>query len=395
MVKRIKEKNDAKSNLKYISSISPRYYTKKIEDKGYNIEKNITHFTESKHIIEKIKQMNKKLNPEDLVMLALNAHLDSSNIKNTKANLKIKKISTEDFQAYIPNKELGNISNCDQMNNNNNNFFKISDKNVNNSNNNYSYNRESARFISDVIKTQDKTADDMNKNNLNIPNKNSEKVLKYNENEMSFRVKNSSKNIIFHDIGNSTHLEDDSKAIISATENKCEKIIEQADIDNPIKNLSNKKIILNDNSVENTVTLTLDQSNIYPSERASVILNNTNNIIYEKYNKGLADKMLKSTNGVDIYQKNPLANLDNSINNKDNLNNSKDLTSLIDLKNTAKIFQESYKYNEDERLTKAQKKIVKFKIFREFLKVSFQLFNGDTIRNWLYDNYLKEKQKSS
>lgn len=335
--------------------------------------------------------MNRKLDPETLMMnsLVVNEDLESSSLKVAETPC----LNSDSNQIYINNtvnlegkNSMTEMSNNININNenlmSNNNLLNLPDK----ASNNYSYDHESAKFISDPIKTPEKLNEEIF---INIHcRKASDKLVNLDDNEISFRVKNSSENNIIIQENNSNLENNSTQSLCHSNDNKIDKIIGDEIIHIiPEKNMNNKNIILNGNAIENTINLTLDQNNLIARERASLYLNDANSIVYEKYNKGLADKMFKDNENIDIYQKNPLANLNNNVKTAESLNKQPKL-SLINYKGKAKFI-----YDVDENtLKKLKQNNIKLKIFREFLKLSFQFFNGDTIRNWLYDNYLKEKQ---
>jgi hypothetical protein len=149
-------------------------------------------------------------------------------------------------------------------------------------------------------------------------------------------------------------------------------------------NIENKILLDNDK-----LNINLDTSKVISVDRVSFYSNSNsnNNKNYEKYNKGQSDKTLQIHNVMKLHQKDPICLTEE----KEEKTNKKIKIVNMEESNCNKIII-------DPRAL--EKEIIRdpelsHTIFREFLELSFQLFHGDTIRNWLYDNFLKEKLNNS
>jgi len=146
--------------------------------------------------------------------------------------------------------------------------------------------------------------------------------------------------------------------------------------DNKEKNISfeNDKLI-------DKLNCNLANSKVISVDRISFYSNVNNN--YEKYNKGQCDKMIKNQNILDLLRNEPVCHEE-----KNESEIKKNLTPR-----QIKINGNKNKINEqihiDEKIINNAN--LNQTILKEFLELSFQFFNGDTVRNWLYDNYLREK----
>jgi len=240
--------------------------------------------------------------------------------------------------------------------------------------------KDSAKFKSDSNKSS--KVQELKKNNSdklnekfeninNYYNKNVEKENDIDINEISFCKKNSSQLNVFEEGLNDDKNTQKLNAINIDDKNS---ILEKLD------DTKEKKISLENDKLNEKLGYNLDTSKVICVDRISFYSNTNNN--YEKYNKGQCDKTLKNNNSLELLQKFPDINGDN----------------------TNKKIKHLYKINKIEKPPNnividnetLNKEIVKdpnlnYIIFREFLELTFQFFNGDTIRNWLYDNYLREK----
>ena len=185
---------------------------------------------------------------------------------------------------------------------------------------------------------------EINSENISVKNLKSENYERYsnkeknNTNEISFcNNKNSSNKNVFENL-----ICDENKNLnLEKNENK---------------------IILNDKIIESD-EINLNDGNYLENNITSGNNTSTNNKNYEKYNKGLYDK--SAGNSIvelkDVEHSEFLGNLmKQDINNKNHEIDFQDIN-------------------------------INYLIMKEFLELSFPFFNGDTIRNWLYDYYIKER----
>ena len=225
--------------------------------------------------------------------------------------------------------------------------------------------------------SENNITNNLNNNNNNSSNNNTE------INEISFCNKNSSKNNVLDEETNYNNINQE-KALVQDLNSIS--IGEESSIHVKLDDNKEKKISLENDKIIEKLGYNLDTSKVISVERISFnsnVNNRNNNIKYEKYNKGQCDKTLKNPNRIELHRKNPYC-----------------LTEKKEEKKNKKI-----KFSKKEELSSnriivdpdaLEKEIIRnpelsHTIFREFLELSFQFFNGDTIRNWLYDNFLREK----
>lgn len=156
-------------------------------------------------------------------------------------------------------------------------------------------------------------------------------------------------------------------------------IDEKSSINEKLADNKEKKISLENDKIN----INLDTSKVISVDRMSFYSNENNDKNYEKYNKGQSDKKIKNSKAINMHHKNPIC-----------LTEEKEEKKIKKTKITKKEELTSNKIMIDPEAL--EKEIIRNpelsqKIFTEFLELSFQFFNGDTIRNWLYDNFLREK----
>jgi len=407
--------------------------------KFYNVNKymEMNHATENNNLIHSLKDINKNYYNREIGIInetTQESNLKALNIKaTTETNfrrLRNKKIAN--FQDKKLNRFLG--ENCLTKKVSFGNAAALSKEEIQDTNKNNNFNlikqssnsdeKLSAKFKSESEKSSNKILELTQNNFSEKINDKIENLIYYNKKNSKNKIPN---NLNINDINRNNTNKNNETNNNNTEENEisfCEKhssnknnylaAAEEADLNNEnqtekalAKNLKSitieeksssttndnrlftdnneKKIYLeNDKISEKLNCNNLNTSKIISVERISFNSNvnrsKINNYKYEKYSKGQCDKTLKNSNVVEqLHQKNRFCLTEENEEKKKKIRKKQPSCENIVIDPNAL---------ENEIITNPE---LSDTIFREFLELSFQFFNGDTIRNWLYDNFLREK----
>ena len=393
---------------------SQRYSNEKENEKFYNkyIEMNYVKNSSLKNLISKNQKISygilKETANENIKALNINATTET-NIRNLKNK------TEDDFNYQKNNSFLGNKCLSKEENTIGRKFSfakvlvkeEIIQENYN-ENNNIIY---KIRNSDDIVSAKFKSESDKSSKITILQNKLSEKLNDKIENLNYINKNNIENNIDYIDnktnYNNNDYVDSEINQVSFCKKNSsnANNALDEQDFSNNnqeklnVQNLINlrlqEKSSINEKLVDNKEkkismdnekhNIDLDTSKVISVDRMSFYSNSNSNSIknYEKYNKGQSDKTLKTINVMKLHQKDPICLTEE----KEKKTNKKIKFVNMEESNFNKIIIDP-KALEKEIIRDPE---LSQTIFREFLELSFQLFNGDTIRNWLYDNFLKEK----